>query len=93
MNKSERDELRRKALAATPGEWEVDGPPLDSGGTYGINAIPDGCAVVWWGSNQDEGIRREEDAAYIAAANPQVVLSLLDDLDLAEAMIREMGKK
>ena len=55
-------ELRRLAEAATPGPWEADGLEV--------------CQHCYGGSARP--IERDEDAAFIAAANPSVVLALLD---------------
>lgn len=66
------EELRALAEAATPGPWEVVGESVVTDG----NAAT--VAVI-------EAPDYEEDAAYIAAANPTAVLDLLDRLAAAEA--------
>lgn len=59
--------LRELAEAATPGEWAV------KDGTYAVHQPDYQCWIP-----QDRG-----DAAYIAAANPAVILALLDRLEAA----------
>lgn len=74
------EDLRRKAEAATPGPWvERDKSVRD--------ARDDNLATAdsWFNVTFYE----EEDAAYIAAANPTVILSLLDRIKrLEEALHR-----
>jgi hypothetical protein len=61
-------ELRRLAEAATPGPWETNDP--------GIVIFSE-----WGGWLAEDGTENQEaDAAYIAAASPDVILRLLDDL-------------
>lgn len=69
------DELKKLAEAATPGVWDIFDPKSDYH-TYGVTA-KNGHAVVYFGGDQEEGIRRKEDADFIAAANPVAVLNLL----------------
>lgn len=68
-------ELRRLAEGATPGPWEMSG-----GGEYiapiGILAFPDDGGVT------------SADARYIAAANPQTVLALLDEVERFREALR-----
>ena len=87
------DDLRAKALAATPGPWyaadwdEDDGsdtttvearePEVISPGQS--NIWPDGIARRRVAITHD-GERPLEDSAFIAAANPATVLSLLDEI-------------
>jgi hypothetical protein len=90
------DELRRIAAAATPGPWyasaQLEG---DYGLTYAtIGAFPvgtedqpaktchdeDTICEVWNGEHDGAA-----NAAYIAAANPAVVLALLDCVRAADA--------
>lgn len=81
--KAERDELRRVASAATPGPWLQpieDEPRLvsDSGGGDSLLGIIEktGEAIVM----------ERADADYIAAANPQTVLALLDSIEELEGL-------
>lgn len=77
------DDLRAKAVAASPGPWTaqpfdeddawcgiLSGPLGTGGGIGGMVAYP-------W--HQEAAC--EADAAFIAAANPQTVLALLDHID------------
>ena len=85
--------LRQLAEAATPGPWRTD----SMGGRPGIEA--DGLSVVVvqdpeipadeagvWGENDGAN-----NAAYIAAANPQAILALLDERDALRAAL-DMAK-
>lgn len=89
-------ELKAMALAATPGPWRVliddDGNPLS--GRPCVDATPElDCGIVhfdgfvqkyWRSARGDREIHAN--AAFIAAANPQAVLSLIETL---EALIAE----
>ena len=73
-------ELRRLAEVATPGPWEDVHPNADDGDIrvqrYHAEKrcrLDDEDTVAWKVS--------EPNAAFIAAANPQAVLALLDELD------------
>lgn len=71
-------ELRRLAEAATPGPWH-DG----AAGNFRVYG-PDGRDVhsgpIAEVAHRRDPTTRRSNAAYIAAANPQAVLALLDDL-------------
>ncbi|PWV98581.1 ead/Ea22-like family protein [Mangrovibacter plantisponsor] len=70
--------LEKAAEKATPGPWYVHDKPCEDG-NYGIDTSDKEFlaeAVVWWGFSR-QSIWREEDAKYIAVANPAAVLSLL----------------
>ncbi|EPZ2411311.1 ead/Ea22-like family protein [Klebsiella pneumoniae] len=74
---------RMKAAAekATPGPWYVHDKPCEDG-NYGIDTSDKEFlaeAVVWWGFAR-QSIWREEDAKYIALANPANVLALVEAL-------------
>jgi hypothetical protein len=76
------DDLRRLAEAATPGPWEAR---TETGHPGVLAIVPDG-GFDWVCSLQVSnrpGFRR--DAAFIAAANPQTVLALLDALAAKDA--------
>lgn len=78
------DDLESKARAATPGPWNTgsgehwsrDVRCRDPGLTAG------GQGVAWCGAEHGH-----EDAAYIAAAHPGVVLILIERVRAAEAEI------
>ncbi len=79
---------RMKAAAekATPGPWYVHDKPCEDG-NYGIDTSDKEFlaeAVVWWGFAR-QSIWREEDAKYIALANPANVRALVEALEKAQA--------
>ncbi len=78
--------LEKAAEKATPGPWYVHDKPCEDG-NYGIDTSDKEFlaeAVVWWGFSR-QSIWREEDAKYIAVANPAAVLSLLAERKAAKA--------
>lgn len=89
----DREQLRRLALAATTGPWEADqaqpwvsdmGPFDDSG----ASVTTQGTVIIQGGAQDEQGgavgVLLNEDAEYIAAANPQVMLTLLAELDACD---------
>lgn len=78
-------ELRRLAQAATPGPWKQ--APWHS-----TDVLPVGWAEEW-GDLPSRGpfaittTTELADAAFIAAANPSVILSLLDELDRLDDVV------
>jgi hypothetical protein len=84
--KADTARLRALAEAATPGPWEV--PESIHGDPY-INEVGKGTLI---GGNIALANTRDDygrsNAAYIAAANPAVVLALLDRLERAEGRLR-----
>jgi hypothetical protein len=110
----DREQLRRLALAATEGPWEADqAQPWVSGmgpfDDWGASVTTQGTVIIQGGAQDEQGgavgVLLNEDAAYIAAANPQVLLTLLTELDscdqalaatehlqqLSESHLREMA--
>jgi hypothetical protein len=90
-------DLRKLAAAASPGPWyQFDhGGKIDDTRYYG-----EGYAGAVWGpkgpgygiitmSREDFDTDREN-AAYIAAANPQAILALLDERDALTARVAEL---
>jgi len=69
-------ELRRIAEAATPGPYEVVGL-AGYGGPYALR-MPHRSGRTWYGV---EGIKRREDAEYIATFDPPTVLALLNEIE------------
>lgn len=67
------EELKRIALAATPGPWRPDG--FMEG--YRVVALPLSIVVV-------ADCETQEDRRFIAAFNPSVALDLLHRLEVAE---------
>lgn len=79
------DELERLALAATPGPWAVDA--LQIGARFNIE-LPDGSEAIAMSqqlAGDRLGEKRGANAAFIAAANPQTVLALINQLRAAKA--------
>lgn len=85
------DELKAAALAATPGEWLYRTDPGNPTGFQHCVRLPGefGAWVCDCLDNADKltagGIAGERNAAYIAAANPTVVLSLIVELEQLRA--------
>jgi hypothetical protein len=78
------DRLRAAAHAATPGPWRTgwrkpDGKWLDE---VSIICTVDGAVQIAGPDDYDSGgVDYPWNAAYIAAASPDVILALLDELD------------
>ena len=95
-------ELEKLAKAATPGPWFQCGSPWFSDGSGVLAGSPDphvGVLIVdtenWTGAREEAAdgyagqlADPDADAAFIAAANPAAILSLLSDLRAA----REQAK-
>ncbi|HBX7749430.1 TPA: hypothetical protein MIG23_03090 [Klebsiella pneumoniae] len=84
---------RMKAAAekATPGPWYVHDKPCEDG-NYGIDTSDKEFlaeAVVWWGFAR-QSIWREEDAKYIALANPANILALVEALEKVRRYTEEL---
>ncbi|MCD9716188.1 ead/Ea22-like family protein [Klebsiella pneumoniae] len=82
--------LKAAAEKATPGPWYVHDKPCEDG-NYGIDTSDKEFlaeAVVWWGFAR-QSIWREEDAKYIALANPANILSLVEALEKAQQQMTE----
>ncbi|WP_218040109.1 ead/Ea22-like family protein, partial [Pseudomonas aeruginosa] len=80
-------ELRRLAKAATPGPWScnrhwaiVGGPTLE----FTNGAAQQQIAMACWQSWMHEEELRNN-AAFMAAANPNTILDLLDEIDRLKA--------
>lgn len=81
-------ELRAKAEAATSGPWTASEAPSNTGhvGVYCATGFPvASCTVVWNRAKSAE----LADAAFIAAASPDVVLALLDRIATLTALVGE----
>ena len=79
----DRKRLRDLALAATPGPWGSF--YKQKYGEWHVSVPIGGSSMRW--ALFDDGCRTErpqQDAEFIAAANPQTILALLDALDAAE---------
>lgn len=79
-------ELRRLAEAATPGPWSYKAPPIE-GTCHAIVAGDHNYLMTDTGYSQRASwAQRQQDARYIAAANPATVLALLDRIDAVRAL-------
>lgn len=74
MDKVNKQELRRLAEEATPGEWGYDG-------SYVCTSRNEDGAVYVESWNPVSDCLLTKNAKYIAAANPAAILSLLDELE------------
>ncbi|MCY1981104.1 ead/Ea22-like family protein [Klebsiella pneumoniae] len=86
--------LKAAAEKATPGPWYVHDKPCEDG-NYGIDTSDKEFlaeAVVWWGFAR-QSIWREEDAKYIALANPANILALVEALEKARQRITQMESR
>ena len=83
MTRSELDQLRALAQAATPGPWRVEARGHASQEVARVNnlevAPPDSVELAHCAT----------DAAYIAAVSPDVVLALLSEVELLRLLSRE----
>lgn len=72
-------ELKAAAMAATPGPWSYNGNCK-----FGIWWPTENCYVL--------SANTHEDAAFIAAANPAVILALLAELEAKDERIGELER-
>ena len=83
MTRSELNQLRDLAQAATPGPWRVEAQGHASQEVARVNnlevAPPDSVELAHCAT----------DAAYIAAVSPDVVLGLIDEVDRLRLLLRE----
>ncbi|EHK0707429.1 ead/Ea22-like family protein [Escherichia coli] len=88
--------LREAAEKATPGNWWID-----SHGQAMVSFIDNEVLEVFVTDNKRDAVRHEDtgnlsrwrndnDATFIATANPATVLALLDELEAAEKRIAEL---
>ena len=85
MTPNKLDELERLAKAATPGPWEIR--ETHHAGTCVCSAPPG----VKWHDVLSYG--SDEDAAYVAAISPDVVLGLLAEHKKLVAFLRELSTR
>lgn len=89
------DELRAKAEAATPGPWVDDGNGIGKAHhrepwheqVVGLETV--GSPYM----EHETLVLREADREFIAAANPAVVLALLDELKATRAQLADERNK
>ncbi|WP_369114945.1 ead/Ea22-like family protein [Edwardsiella tarda] len=93
MSQVDKHALRKAAKKATQGEWVA----FISHGKYGTYAVhtpkDDRCGDIinWPGFDGRENAAAN--ARYIAAANPNTILALLDELEAAEKRITKLEMK
>ena len=96
MTKINYQALREAAEKATPGNWWID-----SHGQAMVSFIDNEVLEVFTTDNKRDAVRHEDtgnlsrwrndnDATFIATANPATVLALLDELEAAEKRIAEL---
>lgn len=81
------ERLKALALAATPGPWDWDGRTVDEDGYVHIPECSYLVGLICLAGSY-EGY--QEDCDYIAAANPAVVLALLEQLTRAVQQVTEL---
>lgn len=77
------ESLEQKARAASPGPWVVHADGMEFGSSDrstnpGIDTA-DGQVVCWWGTGLC-GIPQKPDAEFIASANPETVLAMVEEI-------------
>lgn len=77
------ESLEQKARAASPGPWVVHADGMEFGSSNrstnpGIDTA-DGQVVCWWGTGLC-GIPQKPDAEFIASANPETVLAMVEEI-------------
>lgn len=101
MPRGQLENLEKLARAATPGEWTSERIDYDDGITFEIGPMVDGSygfRFVLRESNYDDRngqvniAKLKYDAAYIAAANPQVILELLSAYKAEKAQVEELKR-
>lgn len=90
-------ELERLARAATPGEWTFVSNSWDTSTIYdtGNNGIAQ-CLISSSVTEETQDVYepiKEANAAYIAAANPAVTLSLIAELEQCRRVVRSVKQE
>ncbi|HDW3536646.1 TPA: ead/Ea22-like family protein [Escherichia coli] len=97
MSNIDKQALRRHAIAATKGSWVFSRSGVNSNVQAPIELQKGGRALVVLCKLNNAGwsgqIQTENNAKFIAAANPVTVLALLDELDAAEKRIAELEER
>ena len=83
------ERLRELALVATPGEWTAVLGHSVVTIISGAKELLRTCGTQYW---QEACSQDQTNAAFIAAANPQAILSLLSQLDEARAEVERLTK-
>ena len=83
--------LTALAQAATPGPWECSGDSRERSSNYPTYEITTE-ANAHSGSHRQMLVRRREDAAFIAACSPDVILALVARVNELEAALKTYGQ-
>lgn len=88
LSEAELKQIAERAEKATPGPWEVHKLSFD-GSKYPAVVSPAGDAELgnWVVA---ERVRRERDAAYIAAAHPAAVLALIERVRRCDGTLAQL---
>lgn len=100
------DALEKLADEATPGPWFQSGPPWFSAGSVVISGSPDphagtillDTAETWEMQRSDDGLDADHerdpdnDAAFIAAADPATIKALIAELKEARTMAHTINR-
>lgn len=95
MSDIDKQTLRKAAIAATGGQWVFSRSGVNSNVQVPIELQKGGRALVVLCKLNNAGwsgqIQTENNAKFIAAANPETVLALLDDLEADKKRIAELS--
>lgn len=85
-------DLRQKIEACASKEWLINNPKKHDPDFSGISGIrtSDGYPVIYWSDHPHEGIYLESYADHIAAANPAVVLALIEEIEQLRSIKNEL---
>ncbi|WP_205300341.1 hypothetical protein [Pantoea sp. Ap-967] len=86
------ESLEQKARAASPGPWVVHADGMEFGSSDrstnpGVDTA-DGQVVCWWGTGLC-GIPQNPDAEFIASANPEAVLAMVEEIRTLRQQLEE----
>ncbi|MGS3344513.1 ead/Ea22-like family protein [Citrobacter amalonaticus] len=97
MSNIDKQALRRHAIAATKGSWVFSRSGVNSNVQAPIELQKGGRALVVLCKLNNAGwsgqIQTENNAKFIAAANPATVLALLDELEAKDTEMERMRKR
>jgi hypothetical protein len=80
--------LRELADKATPGPWKVSSNLAKLAGDFFLQII----GPRWICMIMDDCEKSEEDAAFIAAANPQTIIALCERVEKLEAVLKPFAE-
>ena len=94
ITQAEIAELKRLAKAATAGPWHDGGSPAGNPNKRDVVRFAAVgiviCDIVSGGGSPEQ---KENDAKYIAAANPETILALIAERDELKARVGELEKE